>query len=147
MLVFNCKVLVFSQQPSCNCRNKQECPLNGKCRRKNIVYLARINIQNPNENQNQNEQTPTHTDENQLDTPRNPRRERGTEAMDSNNDNNVIDRNIDNTEIQHPIHTKEMFYIGAAEDFKTRFGNHQKSFKHRTSFNGVNFVYKLVIRN
>ena len=126
----NAKLLnqTHRQQPSCNCRNKQECPLNGKCRCKNIVYLAQVKIQNPNGNQNQNDRG--QTDANQPNAMANPRRERGNELMNGNNDNNETEGNIDNIEIQQPTNMKEMFYIGAAEDFKTRFANHQKSFRH-----------------
>ena len=126
----NAKLLnkTHNQQPACNCRNKQQCPLNGKCRCKNIVYLAQVKTQNPNENHNQNDQI--QTDTNQLNDMRYPSRERGNETMNGNNDNNEIDGNTDNIGTLQPTHTKEMFYIGAAEDFKTRFANHQKSFRH-----------------
>ena len=33
-------------QPRCNCRNKDDCPLPGKCTSQNIVYQATVTSQN-----------------------------------------------------------------------------------------------------
>ncbi|XP_056001200.1 uncharacterized protein LOC130048462 [Ostrea edulis] len=33
----------------CNCRNKDQCPLNGECRAHGIVYLARVRADNGQE--------------------------------------------------------------------------------------------------
>jgi len=34
-----------SKIPSCNCRNNNECPLNGTCRNKEVVYQATVKTQ------------------------------------------------------------------------------------------------------
>ena len=35
-----------SEKLDCNCRQKQNCPLNGKCREKNVIYKCVASVPN-----------------------------------------------------------------------------------------------------
>ena len=47
----NAKILSNKKQVNhpCNCQIKRDCPLNGKCMRKNLVYLAKVSIKENNQ--------------------------------------------------------------------------------------------------
>ena len=67
----NAKILKKDDLPQddpCNCRKKEECPMEGKCNSKNVIYQATITPLPPNPTQeqedppqNENEAFKTHT--------------------------------------------------------------------------------------
>lgn len=155
--------------PKCNCQRARDCPLHGKCRTENIVYSARVVLQNQNVTSNQPTQTipphqPTTLPPPPPTTPSptspQPRRSTQHKARDTadnrnrptqTNDNrrsvlddetgqngNRIDRldgsagaiNGTPNPTNHTLIKDQMTYIGAAENFKQRYANHLKSFRH-----------------
>ena len=106
-----------SKMQSCNCQKKPECPLNGKCNSENVVYLAQVTVPDPNKetnNSNVNKRTDT-TTENSIN-------------VTNINETNL---NLNSTHNENRMSIdKEKFYIGAAQNFKTRYRNHMKSFRH-----------------
>ena len=117
--------------PTCNCQKKAECPLNGKCTAENIVYSARVTI---NEDES-NPRNPVMTKSSATRTQ--PRRTtdislQPNESESTDDDHNTTSSDptqFSDTQPQTPL-TKEMNYIGAAENFKQRYRNHIKSFRH-----------------
>ena len=118
----------------CNCQKKEECPLKGKCMKSNIVYLAQVTTEKTNR-----EKSDTNTSE-RITTRYNLRGKMNNNnsneinninnSNDTNDLNNINDTNDTSNENSTLIIKKEMFYIGAAEDFKKRYANHLKSFRH-----------------
>ena len=122
----NAKMLSNKKQVNhpCNCQIKRDCPLNGKCMRENIVYLAQVSI---TEN---NQPTPAPIPD-RPNPERYQLRNRNSETTNNNESNGNITQEIHRQSTQNtPRVSKEMFYIGAAENFKQRFRNHLKSFRH-----------------
>ena len=99
---------------TCNCQRRQECPLNGECNKENVVYLARVAIREHNETLNQDNLRPAATN------PLTTENERELNETIENNENTM----------QTITPNNEIFYIGAAENFKQRYRNHIKSFRH-----------------
>ena len=121
------------KQPTCNCQRKTECPLKGKCMAENVVYSARITIDEPNGNTNN-----VTTGERNI--TRAQRRRDAANSPQTNPSNNPSEHNDripssyalnqqNASQTQNPP-KKEMLYIGAAENFKLRYRNHIKSFRH-----------------
>ena len=121
---------------SCNCQRKENCPLNGHCMAENVVYAAHVSVHHPRNIQDTpnsihgttpRRTTPRHT------TPRHttPSRTTGQSIGSNANDTSlqVIEPSQAPTVSLHNIRG-EAIYIGAAENFKQRYGNHLKSFRH-----------------
>ena len=116
-----------SGDKQCNCQRKNECPLNGECRRDNIVYSARVTVKEPNI-------TTDNADRENTNLPRQHNtRNRLRPTIEDNATNPAPDttnRTPGHTTPNHPPIKKDVTYIGAAENFKFRYANHLKSFRH-----------------
>ena len=115
----------------CNCQRRQNCPLNGRCMAENIVYAAHVSVHHPRNTQdtpnNIHSTTPRRTTPRQTTPRRITRQSSGTSANDSSLQ--VVEPSHSSTGSLHNIR-REAIYIGAAENFKLRYANHLKSFRH-----------------
>ena len=135
----NAKLLNKNKHESqtCNCRRKEECPLNGNCMAENVVYSAHVTIRGSNNDVTQ----PT------SDQPNGTRvktRTTRTTRSHSNDEittyNSTTTTNEGGTQPDPPIphntpnrqYAREAVYIGAATNFKQRYRNHTKTFRHET---------------
>ena len=110
----------------CNCQQKQNCPLKGNCLVKNVIYAARVIPQNPTNNQQTADtENPTTTTQTTSASHNYSLRNRST-----NNTSNQTQLNPNPTETRYNNKSKIMTYIGCAEDFKSRYRNHLKSFRN-----------------
>ena len=138
----------------CNCNRKSDCPMQGNCKIENVVYAAKVILQNPSELTNDpspeahpptlqprprrsTRQTRSQTNDNEAETVHHTQNNRknpnGTPQMQydefqgSGTRTNETNNNGDRTSAEK---RNEMTYIGAAENFKQRYANHLKSFRH-----------------
>ena len=129
-----------NQNSICNCQRKTECPLNGSCVVDNVVYAAIVCTQGPNSNQpttTTNPQPTRHSERYSLRTLPNTRT---TIDAEPDQDDPIATTDTTTTteptntprndRTNHNLHNRTMTYIGAAENFKNRYRNHQKSFRH-----------------
>ena len=118
----NAKILRKSDTPqnkTCNCRNKESCPLEGKCLTDNIIYQATVTTIPPNQDQTQSDTISTQSDtpSTQGDTP-------PTQSDTQSTQNGTPGAQ------NQPPHVQT--YVGLTSNtFKVRIGNHKKSFNHR----------------
>ena len=119
--------------PTCNCQIKRNCPLKGKCTSENVIYRAHVIVKE--------DRQPSHDRLNQAEPPSPDRPNQRIHQLRNINNETIDNNNADNTQDTHlgtntqntqntPYPEKEMFYIGAAANFKHRYMNHLKSFRH-----------------
>ena len=108
---------------NCNCQQKTNCPLNGNCLINNVVYTARVIPQNNSNNHSTpNAENPTTTTQ--------PTRTNHNYSLRNRNTAIQTQPNPTLTEPRNDNKHKIMTYIGCAENFKTRYRNHIKSFRN-----------------
>ena len=123
------------QSQQCNCRVKANCPLSGDCMVENIVYEARVTLREANDTPMQTTTDQTNETQTQMRPTRTTRPNSNKEQPNANNTTttNAEDPQPDKQPYHNAItkhHEKQVAYIGAAENFKQRYRNHLKSFRH-----------------
>ena len=114
------------QEKSCNCRDKESCPLEGKCLTDNIIYQATVTPIPPNQSQTQSDTHSTQSDSPPTETDTPPTQ---GASPPTQSDTPLTQSDTQPSQNQPPqIHT----YVGLTSNtFKIRIGNHKKSFNHR----------------
>ena len=105
---------------SCNCQRKDQCPLDGNCDVKNVIYAAHVTtLSTANNPRNP---TPNHE-------PRTTRQTRTRHHLE--HDPPTTNQNTTSNDVTASATLPaETTYIGAAENFKARYRNHLKSFNN-----------------
>ena len=105
---------------SCNCQRKDQCPLNGNCNVRNVIYAAHVTTLNTANNPRN--PPPNHDPTSTRQTRTRRYSEHGPPTTNQNTNSNDVTANA--------TLPAETTYIGAAEDFKARYRNHIKSFNN-----------------
>ena len=133
----NSKILSKNDEniPACNCQmrsGQQSCPMEGRCRTPNVVYAAEVSTQPVENSPEERSQPPQHSHNLRRRNTQTYATPTTTIAHDADTsvDSNTL--NLTSSTNTQPRTTNEtMIYIGAAEDFKSRFRNHLKSFRNQ----------------